>query len=821
MKRDLVLGTASCVAILVMLTGYRVDAGSLQLSTAGATHAPHRAMLDTYCVTCHNQRLKTGGLSLDTVDIVDIEASIDLWERVLRELRTGTMPPSGRPRPDPASVASFLAYLEGSLDAGQSQPGRTAAVRRLTRAQYTNAVRDLLGFHVDAESLLLPADAPGKDGFDTMTEGLSVSPALLERYIANARKLSHLAIGAPLAPTIEAYEVPINLLQHEQLSEDLPFGSRGGAAIRHTFPLDGEYSIQIRLHTNYSDHIRGLARPHRLEVRLDGELVRAFMVGGEGGEGTAPDSYEGSIFGSTGWEYYVHHADDELNVRVPIRAGTRIVGVSFASETWEAEGVEQPRQSGFALASNAMMDDIPAVSRVEIAGPYSASGPGDTASRRKILICRPHRPADESRCAEQILSVFARRAYRRPVTDADIDALLAFYEEGHRAGGFESGIQAGLEAVLAAPDFIFRIERDNGRIAAGQPYRISDVELASRLSFFLWSSIPDDELFDLAVRERLQDGAVLEQQVRRMLTDPRTNALVTDFFGQWLHFRNVRTHLPDALTFPEFDDNLREAFEKETTLFLRSQLAEDRSVVELLDADYTFLNERLARHYGIPHVSGNRFRRVLLPDPMQRRGLLGQGSILMVTSYPDRTSPVLRGKWLLDNLLGASVPPPPPNVPALPTRGEGGTVTSVRQRLAQHRTNPVCATCHAQMDPLGFALDHFDAIGGWRDVNEGNTPVDASGVLPNGEKFNGPGELRSVLLGRREQFVGVVVEKLLLYGLGRPIETNDMPVIRKIVRDSRAGDYRWSAIMTGIVRSVAFQMRMAGSGPSVPRQQQP
>ena len=654
---------------------------------------------------------------------------------------------------------------------------------------------------------MLPADEADRHGFDNMARVLSVSPALLDRYVTAANKISRLAVGLPPSgPVIEQYQVPLNLQQDDRLSEELPFASRGGIAIRHHFPVDAEYLIKVRLQTNYVDYIRGIDGAHAIEVRLDGRRVRQFTVGGKAPGNPAPASYEGNIFGEPAWERYMHEADAGLEVRVPVHAGPHTIAVSFPRELWEAEGVLQPRQSGFALAINAVPDGNPAIGSVTIHGPYGVAGPGTTASRRKIFLCYPTNAGDESSCAKSILSALARRAYRRPATREEVDTLLEFYTTGRAEGTtFEAGIQSAIERLLVDPNFLFRIEADPPKVPPGTGYRLTDFELASRLSFFLWSSIPDDELLDAAARGRLRDEKVLEGQVRRMLADARSKALTDNFVGQWLYLRNIRTLYPDPDVFPEFDENLREAFQRETELFFESQLREDRSVPELLSANYTFVNERLARHYQIPNIYGNRFRRVTLDDP-RRGGLLGHASLLTVTSYPNRTSPVLRGKWLLENIVGNPPPPPPPDVPALPDRGEDGKLATVRERLEHHRKNPACAVCHAPMDPLGFALENFDAIGGWRSTDAG-AAIDASGALPGGSRFAGPAGLREVLLGQREQFVRTVAEKLLMYALGRGVEYYDLPVVRKITREAAASDYRWSSIVLGIVKSTPFQMR--------------
>ncbi|MCY4027092.1 MAG: DUF1592 domain-containing protein [Acidobacteria bacterium] len=810
---------------------------------------PQRALLDRYCVTCHNERRRTGGLALDALDVTRVGAAPELWERVVLKLRGGMMPPAGRPRPAPAEYDGFRSWLEAELDrAAESRPdpGRVPA-HRLNRAEYANAVRDLLALEIDGAELL-PADDVGH-GFDNLAGTLALSPALMERYLSAARRISRLAVGDPtIGPgfTSKTYVVPINMAQNDRMSEDLPFGSRAGLAVRHRFPLDGEYAITIRLQRSVYEYIVNLDESHDLDVRIDGRRVARFAVGGEAPGRPAPVSFSGTFVAAGGrgypsqaWDDYRTGADAELAVRVDVGAGTRVVGVSFAGKSWEHEGVLQPplREYGATVTETtdtSSRPEGPGVGSVAIDGPYRPSGPGQTASRARIFLCRPGEaggeaappPASLSRtdrlqpgdgadggedCARTILARLARRAFRRPVGDEDLAPLLTFYRAGRAAGGFEAGIQMALERLLIDPEFLFRIERDPEGLPPGAPYRLADLELASRLSFFLWSSIPDDELLDVAAAGRLSDGGELERQVRRMLADPRAGALVENFAGQWLALRSVDGLAPDPNLFPEFDENLREALRRETDLFLESQLREDRSVVDLLRADYTFLNERLARHYGVPGVTGNHFRRVRLSDA-RRAGLLGHGSVLAVTSYGNRTSPVLRAKWLLENVLGSPPSPPPPDIPPLPESGaEAGEPRTVRERLARHRRNAACAICHAPMDPLGFALENFDALGGWRTLDAG-VPIDASAVLADGAtRFDGPAGLREVLLERSGQFVETVTEKLLTYALGRGIEHYDRPVIRAIARSAAADDHRWSSLILGIARSTPFRMRRTES----------
>jgi hypothetical protein len=709
------------------------------------------------------------------------------------------MPPPGAPRPDKATAASLAASLEDALDraaAAAPNPGRIP-IHRLNRAEYVNAVRDLLSLDIDGRSLL-PADESGY-GFDNNGDVLAVSPALLERYMVAAGSISRLAVGDPaIRPVTQTYSVPYTLWQDDRISEDLPFGSRGGIAARHYFPLDGEYLVRIVLQRAYQNQIRGVGEPNQLELRLDRQRIKLFKVGGEGPRNawaavSAPSLYE-------------QMADAGLEIRLQVKAGMRLVGAAFLKETVAPEGVLEPRAGVTTLAYSRDRNAPMAVDRLEISGPYSAETPGDTPSRRRIFICAPSSKLSDDACATQIVSALAHRAYRRPVTRTDLQPLMDLYREGRGKGSFDLGIELALRGILVDPEFLFHIERDPPDAAPGSVYRLSDVELASRLSFFLWSSIPDDELLAVAESGKLHNPEILERQVSRMVRDPRSRALVSNFFGQWLLLRNVRTRTPDPGAFPDFDENLRDAMQRETELFVDSQVREDRSVVGLLAANYTFVNERLARHYGIPDVYGNHFRRVILTDDT-RGGLLGQASILMVTSYPNRTSPTQRGLWVLNNLLGAPPPPPPPNAPSLPEDNtEHGASASMRERMERHRSNPVCASCHARMDPLGFALENFDGIGTWR-AAEGKTPIDASGMLPDGSRFQGAAGLRSLLLGRREEFVQTVAEKLLTYALGRGVEYYDAPSVRKIARDAAAHDDRWSSLIVGIVDSTPFQTR--------------
>lgn len=779
-------------------------------------HAPSRAMLDKYCVTCHSERLQTGGLVLENLDMASLFADGEVWEKVLRKLGAGQMPPAGMPRPDQATKAAFVASLEGALadeaEAAQN-PGRKSGIHRLNRVEYTNAIRDLLALEINGREMLPPDDSGY--GFDNIAAALTVTAGLLERYLITAQQISRMAIGdAAMRPVGTTYAMSFFELQDQRMSEDLPFGSRGGLSVNHYFPVDGDYDLQIRLQrsvVNLGGGIRGLDEVEHIDVRLDDKLVRRFTLGG------GDDEQDGDTRGPYTETELERFADDELKLRFPAAAGTHKVGVTFVRQHWVQEGVGMERlpiQSyGFASSRKSGRDYGKiemGVETVEVRGPYNASAPEATASRDKIFSCQPttgpvKRSESEQSCAQDILGRLARQAYRRPVSDTDLTDLMEQFNAGNKEYGFEAGIQRGIERLLVDPRFLFRIEQDPENAKSGTPYRLSDLELASRLSFFLWSSLPDEELLSAAERGELNAPDVLEQQVRRMLADPKSNALVDGFFAQWLQQRKLPGVDPDLHAFPEFDENLRAAFQQETDLFLKTQLRDDRSILELLTADYTFVNERLAKHYGIPKVYGTHFRRVDLPND-QRAGLLGQGSILLVTSYANRTSPVQRGKWLLENVLGAHAPEPPADVPPFPEATEGSLPTSIRARMEQHRQNPVCASCHAQMDPLGFALENFDAIGQWRTIDAGED-IDASGQLPNGAKFGGPAAFRAALLDQRHLFLGTVTEKLLTYALGRGVEYYDMPIVRKIARDSEADDARWSSLILGIVKSMPFQMR--------------
>ena len=777
----------------------------LGATTAADEATSYRAVLDKYCVTCHNQRLRVAGLTLDRADVGRIGDAPDVWEKVVRKMRSSAMPPPGRPRPDGATYSGMTAWLERELDraaAMHPDPGGPQ-LHRLNRTEYANAVRDLFGLDIDAAALL-PPDNAGY-GFDNIADVLSSSPALTERYLSAAAKVSQMAIGRIKgSPTPDTFTVSTDLDQQGRVSEDLPFGSRGGLAVRYFFPVDGEYLFTIRLHETAAG-MRGFSsEPGRLEGRIDGAKTWSGAVGpppkaaatGAGGP-SAPVAERRAVG--------VQRLDDGLEFRAPVKAGTHLVQIYFVQETTAyLEDLIDPD-----LRSKSLPNDTTgeaAVSTVTVTGPFNAGGASDSPSRRRVFVCQPSADGRDDACARRIIARVARRAYRRPVTAHELADVYALYRTTAMRGGVDAGIEIALRTLLVSPEFLFRVERQPAGVPPGTVFRVSDLELASRLSFFLWSSIPDDELLDVAVAGQLHTPAVLDRQIRRLLQDERSRALVENFFGQWLHVRNVASARPSPELFFEFDDNLRQAFRQETELFAASILREDRSLLDLLDAPYTFLNERLARHYGIPGVYGGQFRRVELPADSVRRGILGQGAVLTVSSYANRTSPVLRGKWILENILGTPPPPPPPNVPELKETGDAGQVLPMRERMAQHRANPVCAGCHSQMDPLGFALENFDAVGKWRREDESALAIDASGVLPDGSRFVGPAELRQKLLDRSEQFVGTFVEKLLTYALGRGLVPADQPSVRHVVRRTAGTKYRVGDVIAAIVQSAPFQM---------------
>jgi len=813
----LALSIGLALVVVFVFQATELPQASAQEGTATDTTKKTDAyarVLERYCISCHNEELNTGNLRLDNIDIAHVSDNPQIWEKVVHKLRADEMPPSDRPQPPKGARKAVLAWLITSLDDAAAiapNPGKPA-VHRLNRAEYANTVRDVLGLEVDTRDLL-PTD--GADfGFDNIADSLNFSPMLMERYMMAASKISRLAVGDPnQRPSSKIYKLPKALLQEDRMGDELPFGSRGGLSVRHHFPLDGEYAIKVNVESPRSDQPQDLFQrsdaPEQLDVRLDGARVGVFNIG-------KPKSSE--------WSYRVNGfaagapADKEdladwwgartLEVRFSAKAGTRNVAVSFLKRTLAYEGTRPRSFPAFYDYLGLLKGVEPGVIDFEIAGPYNATGVGDeSGSREKIFTCYPSSDDDEIDCATEILANLARQAYRRPVTDSDMGTLLDFYEMGRSEGGFEDGIQFALERMLVSPSFLFRVESDPLEQEPGSAYYLSDLELASRLSFFLWSSIPDDELLGIAERGELRDPDVLAAQVTRMLADDRSESLVTNFATQWLYLRNVDAVTPDVNLFPDFDDNLRRAMRKETELFFTSQLREDRPVSDLLTADYTFLNERLAKHYGVPGIYGSHFRRVKLDDP-NRGGILGHGSILTVTSYATRTSPVKRGKWVLENIMGSPPPPPPGGVPPLPEQSEMTEAMTIRQMFEKHREDPACASCHVKMDPIGFALENFDAIGKWRTKTKDNLFLDSTGVMPDGTHIAGSADLRKVL-SSDEGFRLTAIQKLLIYALGRGIDYYDQPAIREIAREAALDDYRWSSIILGIVESTPFQMRTA------------
>lgn len=755
---------------------------------SAAAHEAIDQFVERYCLDCHDSGARKAGLALDDLDTAAVGKSPEAWEKVVRRLAARQMPPGRRRRPSEAEYDAVVSAIADGLDRAAAEhpnPGRTGTFRRLNRTEYQNAIRDLLALEVDA-SALLPPDESSR-GFDNITVG-DLSPTLLDRYLTAARKISRLALGSTgRSPGGETFRVRPDITQEEHV-EGLPIGTRGGAVFTYLFPRGGEYEVQLRLARDRNEHVEGLREPHELEVLVDRETRATFTVN--------PPRTEADH----------QTADAHLKARIRVAAGPHQVGVAFVKQPSSLlETKRQPYQAHYNMHRHPRI--TPALYQVSITGPYGPSEQGETPSRRRLLVHRPTGPDDEDSCARQILATLLRRAYRRPVTEADLRKPMELYGEARRDSGFEAGIEMALSAVLVNPRFLFRIEADPPDASAGSVYRVSDVQLASRLSFFLWSSIPDDELLDLAERGELGRPEVLRAQVRRMLADSRSRSLVTNFASQWLHLRNLESITPDLRLFPDFDDNLRQAFRRETELLFEEIVREDRSVLDLIAPDHTYLNERLARHYGIPHVSGSRFRRVDLGADRVRGGLLRQGSVLMVTSYATRTSPVIRGKWVLENLLGTPPPPPPANVPALRDNTVSSSL-SVRQRLAEHRANPACAGCHDRMDPVGFALENFDAVGRWRTTEEGR-PVDATGGLPDGSRFEGVGGLEQALLRRPELFVGTLSEKLLTFALGRVVEPYDAPAVRRIVREAGERGHRFSSIVEAIATSTPFLMRRA------------
>jgi mono/diheme cytochrome c family protein len=759
------------------------------------------ATVGKYCATCHGVQVHTAGLVLDPALAAHPEAEAEKWEKVIRKLRARSMPPPGAPRPDQATYDGLQKYLETEIDrasAASPNPGKLPLLHRLSRTEYENAVRDLLALDaLPSEmdySLLLPPDN-SNSGFDNIADLLFTSPAAMESYLGAAEKISRLAIGDPAFPVmVNMYRMPDEEPQDSQM-DGLPRGTRGGLAIRSDFPVDGDYVIKATLTGEAVER-------QQLEIMVDGQRVQLASIGAgpprpEGEPAHDADTGATPVRYGPGGREIVRKP---LEFRIALKAGPRLIGVTFVERNeLQDEEVLRPRlrSTGAGLA----------VELVTISGPYNAKGSGDTPSRRRIFVCHPASAVDEEPCARRILSTLERRAYRRPVTDSDVQRLMPFFNAGKVEGGFDLGIERSLQRVLMSPQFLFRIERDPAGAVAGTSHLVSDLELASRLSFFLWSSIPDDELVDLAVAGKLRQPGVLEQQVRRMLADERSASLVTNFAEQWLFLKDLDAKKPNELLFPDFDESLRAAFRKETDLFVDSVLRGNRSVLELLSANYTFVNERLANHYGIPNVHGEDFRRLTFPTDSPRGGLLAQGSLLTITSYANRTSPVNRGKWVLENLLSAPPPPPPPNIPALKTDGsEPGKVVTMREAMIQHRASPACAGCHSRMDPIGFAMENFDAVGRWRD-RDGDSLIDTSGIFPDGEKFDGMAGLKATLLSRPQEFVSTVTEKLLMYAIGRNVQYYDEPAIRSIVKEGVRDNYAFASLVLGVVKSAPFQMR--------------
>jgi hypothetical protein len=778
------------VSVFTLLPGLRLDAEDPQTA---------RQTLAKYCVGCHNQRTKAGDLILESADFNAIPAHSQMWEKVVKKLRSGTMPPPGAPRPDATTYTTTAAWIESRLDSAPPYAGRPI-LHRLNRTEYANAIRDLLHLEVDVNALLPPDDAAF--GFDNVAEALGVSPALQERYLGATSKIAALAVGDPAqSPTTYTWRIPQDLSQDQHV-EGLPLGTVGGTSVRHNFPLDGEYRIQAKLYRTNLNIMRGLQSAHEVEFSVDGKRVYLAKIGG-------PEDLAKLFDAPTDTSDAV---DARLQAVVPISAGPRTVSVAFLQD---AQFAEPTHLQAFQRSSVDNFDwaGHPHLQVLNVAGPFHPTGASETPSRKRIFVCQPSKANDEAACAQQIVTALMKRAYRQPPSTTDVHRVMEFYASSRQDGNFDRGIQAALERILASPKFLFRAEHEPEGVKPGSVYALSDLELASRLSFFLWSSIPDDALLDLAIHGKLHEDAPLEREIRRMLADPRSDALVNNFAGQWLQLRNLGNFQPNTDLFPDFDDNLRQSFRRETELLFQSFLRENRNVLDLMTADYTFVNERLARHYGIPNVYGSWFRRVPVRDEA-RRGLLGQGSILALTSHAERTSPVVRGKWILENLLGLQVPPPPPGVPPLPEKKDGDKPRTMREQMTEHRANPVCAACHKTLDPIGFAMENFDAVGAWRSQDAG-AQVDASGELADGTKVNGVVELRQALLKHPESFVTTVVEKLMTYGLGRGLDARDMPQVRAIVRNAEHDNYRLSSLILGVARSTPFRMSTASSATEI------
>jgi mono/diheme cytochrome c family protein len=871
--RRIGFGSLAAAWLAVIMGSHLHAAPAQQSAPPAASAATPQAVFQRYCLTCHTEAMKSRGTvpaAFEALLNANVAAHADEWEDIVRKVRAGLMPPAGAARPDRATQERLLGWVEGELDraaAANPNPGRTQPFHRLNRTEYRNAIRDLLDLDVNVAGLL-PAD-DASYGFDNIAGVLKMSPTLLERYLAAAQKISRQAVGTPPpAPNVDYFRLADDLQQDVHL-DGLPIGTRGGIAIKYTFPMDAEYEIRPRLARDVNESVPSYLEAQHLEITVDGERVQVFTLPGvstpqtpPAGRGavssdTSDDDQQpaaaparaggaGPVAGGRGAQAGArggnarprpqisqidaglrvsgeerqrrNRADESWNARVRVTAGEHELTLAFLAKTSALdETTRLPFLRPYPAAVNTPETRMGVHLRsVEIVGPYSPTGSGSSASRRRIFVCTPAAAAEELPCAKKIFSTLARRAYRRPVTDPDLQPLVDTFTEARKQGSFDVGIERAVRRLLVSPEFLFRVERDPANVRPNTPYRVSDLELASRLSFFLWSSIPDEELLSLAEKGRLRDSGVLAAQVKRMIADPRFDTFVTNFAGQWLYLRNLPSTGPVDEVYPDFDDVLRQAFQRETELFFESVVREDRSALDLLRADYTFLNERLARHYGIPGIKGSHFRRVTLPADSVRGGLLGHGSILTVTSQPDRTSPVVRGKWILENFLGTSPPDPPPNVPDLKPSVEPGAVLSMRERMAAHRGNPTCAACHAIMDPIGLSLENFDGVGRFRTLSESSQPIDASGALPDGTKFVGAAGLRQVLLTRSDQFAMTVAEKLLTYALGRGVEYYDRPAVRAIVKEAAMRDYRFSSgLILGVVESAPFQMRRTGDTPSL------
>jgi hypothetical protein len=775
----------------------------------------NRALLDRYCVSCHNATLKTANLLLDEADITDLSADPGLWERVNLKLTLRAMPPVGMPlRPTEQEYVQLTHFLQTELDSlaqRNTNPGHLT-IHRLNRTEYNNAIRDLLDLEIDATSML-PPDNIGH-GFDNMADTLAVSPLLMEQYMFAASKISRLAVGPDeMLPVSETFAISNDYYQKQRMSEDLPLGSRGGMAFNHFFPMDGDYTIKVKLHRSQEGYIRGIRQEHQVDVRLDYERIKLLSIGGERFGRSGPlfnESQNPAYAGDPVQTGYEFTADESLEVSFPAKAGSHLVGVSFVDQEMKPTGMKKPEM--LLLDIGSYKGGEPAVASVTLTGPHNAKGPGITASRQKIFTCRPQSSDEQDICAKQILTNLARNAYRRPVTDTDMSELMALYENGRDTNGFKGGIALALQGILSGPEFLFRIEDDPDSVVPGSIYPVSDLELASRLSFFLWSTIPDDELISVAEQGSLRDTDVLREQILRMLEDPRSDALIRNFGDQWLAVRDMDISRPHLEIFPEFDDELREAMKAEIRLWFTDMVREDHSIKDLLTSDFTYLNERLARHYGIPGITGSRYRKVSIAEHPERTGLLGKGSLLAATSYNNRTSPVLRGKWVLENLLNMPPPPPPDDAfqPELQVKSDEGRALTMKQAMEQHRANPVCSACHKLMDPIGFALENFDAIGAFStQSSEADSAVDPSGILFDGEAFETTNEFRNKLLVHSDRVVHTVTEKLLSYALGRGLDYYDQPVVREIVRNIEAENYSWSALIQAIIESTPFQNREA------------